>query len=96
MKVNGKLMFDRDHQPKFQEDNGKANSRKKTINKKGGEERICPKCKKGKILKGKTAYGCSNWKSGCDFKIPFTKIRAELGTGPVTKERVMAILTKLT
>ncbi|MEC3908288.1 DNA topoisomerase 3 [Tamlana sp. 2201CG12-4] len=32
----------------------------------------CPKCKSGKLLKGKAAYGCSAYKSGCDFKLPFT------------------------
>lgn len=32
---------------------------------------ICPKCSKGKILKGKSAYGCSNWKEGCDFRLSF-------------------------
>ena len=31
----------------------------------------CPKCGKGTIIKGKTAYGCSNWKNGCDFRQPF-------------------------
>ena len=31
----------------------------------------CPKCKSAKILQGKTAYGCNNYKNGCDFKIPF-------------------------
>jgi len=31
----------------------------------------CPKCKKGTILKGKTAYGCSEYKSGCNFKVLF-------------------------
>ncbi|SFG32635.1 DNA topoisomerase 3 [Prevotella sp. KH2C16] len=31
----------------------------------------CPKCGKGTIIKGKTAYGCSNWKNGCDFRLPF-------------------------
>ena len=29
---------------------------------------VCPKCGKGRILKGKTAYGCSRWKEGCDFR----------------------------
>lgn len=32
---------------------------------------VCPKCKTGNIIKGNTAYGCSNWKTGCDFKILF-------------------------
>ncbi|MUU77125.1 type IA DNA topoisomerase [Winogradskyella endarachnes] len=31
----------------------------------------CPKCKTGKILKGKTAFGCSNYKSGCNFRVGF-------------------------
>jgi DNA topoisomerase III len=30
----------------------------------------CPKCKTGNILKGKTSYGCSNFKV-CNFRIPF-------------------------
>lgn len=32
----------------------------------------CPKCKKGKILKGKSAYGCSEYNNGCDFRLPFS------------------------
>ncbi|WP_108866222.1 type IA DNA topoisomerase [Aquimarina aquimarini] len=32
----------------------------------------CPKCKQGTLLKGKTAYGCSGYKKGCDFKLPFS------------------------
>ncbi len=31
----------------------------------------CPKCGKGLVVKGKTAYGCSEWKSGCTFRLPF-------------------------
>ena len=31
----------------------------------------CPKCGKGTVIKGKAAYGCSNWKNGCDFRLPF-------------------------
>ena len=31
----------------------------------------CPKCHKGHIIKGKTAYGCSRWKEGCDYRQPF-------------------------
>ncbi|MEO1625117.1 MAG: DNA topoisomerase, partial [Bacteroidota bacterium] len=34
-------------------------------------EQSCPKCRHGKLLKGKTAYGCSRWKEGCDFRLPF-------------------------
>lgn len=32
---------------------------------------ICPKCGIGKVIKGNTAYGCSRWKEGCDWRKPF-------------------------
>ena len=32
---------------------------------------ICPVCKKGTILKGNTAYGCSRWNEGCNFRQAF-------------------------
>lgn len=32
---------------------------------------ICPLCGKGTIIKGKTAYGCSNWKNGCTYRVAF-------------------------
>jgi DNA topoisomerase-3 len=64
--------------------------------KKSSESVECPKCKSGTLLKGKTAFGCSNFKNGCDFKIPFElmgkkltdaqlKTLAEKGKTPVIK-----------
>lgn len=32
---------------------------------------VCPLCGKGTVVKGKTAYGCSNWASGCTYRVPF-------------------------
>ncbi|MBR1502611.1 MAG: DNA topoisomerase 3 [Prevotella sp.] len=32
---------------------------------------ICPLCGQGHIIKGKTAYGCSRWKEGCTYRVPF-------------------------
>lgn len=34
----------------------------------------CPVCGKGQIIKGNTAYGCSEYKNGCTFRIPFSDI----------------------
>ena len=31
----------------------------------------CPVCGRGTIIKGKTAYGCSNWKNGCTYRVAF-------------------------
>ena len=35
------------------------------------EGQVCPLCGKGTIIKGKTAYGCSEWKNGCTFRQAF-------------------------
>ncbi len=32
---------------------------------------VCPVCGKGYIIKGKTAYGCSEWRNGCNYRQPF-------------------------
>ena len=32
----------------------------------------CPLCGQGHIIRGKTAYGCSRWKEGCTYRVPFT------------------------
>ena len=32
---------------------------------------ICPQCGQGKVIKGKTAYGCSRWREGCNWRKPF-------------------------
>ncbi|MFV0266889.1 MAG: topoisomerase C-terminal repeat-containing protein, partial [Draconibacterium sp.] len=52
----------------------------------------CPKCG-GIIIKGKTAYGCSNWKEGCDFKFSFDAIREKAAGRKLTKELVLEIIT---
>ena len=31
---------------------------------------VCPKCGKGIIIKGRTAYGCSDYKN-CDYRVNF-------------------------
>lgn len=57
----------------------KAAARKKAAKKKSaatpqGDAIIgtpCPLCGKGTIIKGKTAYGCSEWKNGCKYRKPF-------------------------
>lgn len=31
----------------------------------------CPVCHQGHIIKGKAAYGCSRWREGCTYRLPF-------------------------
>lgn len=42
------------------------------------EEIACPKCGEGHLLKGRTAYGCSRYKEGCDLRLPFSDYPADL------------------
>jgi DNA topoisomerase-3 len=35
------------------------------------EKLVCPSCKVGEIVKGNTAWGCSNFRGGCKLRIPF-------------------------
>lgn len=52
----------------------------------------CPKCQQGIVVKGKTAYGCSAWKTGCDFRYPFERLRQAAGNQPLSKELVIQLL----
>ncbi|MGY8914127.1 MAG: DNA topoisomerase 3, partial [Flavobacteriales bacterium] len=51
----------------------------------------CPKCKKGTVIKGKSAYGCSEYKNGCDFRCSFGHIKTKAADRPLTKELVFSI-----
>jgi DNA topoisomerase-3 len=82
--VEGLLRFDENFQLKLEP--------KKTLAKAVPDELTCPKCQKGTVLKGKTAYGCSNYKSGCDFKVTFDVVRTNLKDQKPTKELVYTIL----
>jgi len=46
--------------------------KKETKTKKKPAKLVCPTCGKGTILRGKTAYGCSEYKSGCTFRLDYT------------------------
>ena len=56
------------------------------------QDNSCPKCNKGSLIKGKTAYGCSNYKTGCDFRFPFDDIRNKANGQELTKALVFKIL----
>ena len=53
------------------------------------EEIVCPVCGKGFLLKGRSAYGCSRFKEGCDFRVDFTECGADL-----TPARVASFVKK--
>lgn len=45
------------------------------------EQIICPLCGKGHLLKGRTAYGCSEFRAGCALRLPFEQYHADLTPG---------------
>jgi len=53
---------------KAKSDTAKAEKKKKAAT---PERPVCPVCEKGAIIKGKSAYGCSEWKTGCTFRLSF-------------------------
>ena len=57
-------------------DNKEKKTRKPRL--KSIEEIQCPLCGKGHIIKGRTAYGCSNFRSGCEMRLPFETYPVDL------------------
>ena len=56
---NGKAVFDFEDRPRRRPPTAPAEETPK-----------CPRCG-GKIVKGRSAYGCAEWRGGCEFRIPF-------------------------
>ncbi|MFT6810566.1 MAG: DNA topoisomerase-3 [Saprospiraceae bacterium] len=88
-KIDGTVIFDDQYNVILSPANNAPvnKSNQKTVNK-----LACPKCNTGQIVKGKTAYGCSNWKSGCDFRYSFDEIKKQAKGQKLTKDLVERIL----
>lgn len=72
------------------EDKGKTKAKgEKKATGKAAKDLSCPSCEKGKLLKGKSAWGCSEWKNGCRFKIPFKCFDKKL-----TDKQIQALVSK--
>ena len=82
--VEGLLRFDENFELVLEE--------KKIAVKAVSDKMACPKCKKGTVLKGNTAYGCTEYKTGCDFKVSFEVVRSKLKDQKPSKELVYRIL----
>jgi len=56
-KVEGKIKFNSEFQPELEVEQP--------------ESWTCPVCKKGTVIKGKAAYGCDNFRNGCQLRVAF-------------------------
>ncbi|WP_298239034.1 type IA DNA topoisomerase [uncultured Algibacter sp.] len=82
--IEGLLCFDDNFKLKIEP--------KKTAEKEKSNSLSCPKCKKGIVIKGKTAYGCSHYKMGCDFKMTYNLVRSKINGNKPTKNLIHNIL----
>lgn len=85
-KLTGKVRFDEEHQLRFES--------KPVVGANIPDVLRCPKCGLGEVKKGKTAYGCSRWQAGCDFRFSFDDVRRLAGDKKMTKALVWEILQK--
>ncbi len=66
----------------------KEKTPKKAAPKFNWEDASCPKCKENAVIKGKTAYGCADFRN-CGFKIPFGIYGKKL-----TEKQIQDLVTK--
>lgn len=82
--IEGLVRFDENFNLKFEA--------KKSISPNPISKIICPKCKKGTILKGKNAYGCSEFNKSCNFTVSFASIKEKAGNKLLSYELVYKII----
>jgi DNA topoisomerase-3 len=93
--VEGLVRFDENFNLKLEEKPVRLDTKTSSVQKPDRfktEQHPCPKCKKGTIIKGKTAYGCSDYKLGCDFKMTFEAVKTKLVGKTPTKTLIYKIL----
>lgn len=72
-------------EPEKKERKKKEKTEKPVTKEKTTKALICPLCKKGTIIRGKTAYGCSDWKSGCTFRLSYEEVKPDLSDTELRK-----------
>jgi DNA topoisomerase III len=81
-KTQGKLILNRNYAIEL-EQTKETTAKHNTLQQ---NEFTCPLCGKGTILKGKTAYGCSQFRDGCKFLIPFKTLEEGFQTTELTEQ----------
>lgn len=79
---NHKIIADEPEKEKEKKDTPK----KKTVRITKLEQVKCPMCETGHLVKGKTAFGCSNYHQGCRFLLPFDQCPADTKPGVINRK----------
>ncbi len=89
-KVKGYVSLDSDHAPVLNLSKEETAPVKKETESPAPQQQnrplLCRKCGKGHMIKGRAAYGCSRYREGCRFIIPFDRLRSEFGNDELTAE----------
>ena len=80
VEITNNVKFAEDKKIAVAEDKPKETKKKEVKKAVPIEEMKCPKCKSGGLVKGKSAYGCSDYKVGCRTVIPFVFMGKKLTT----------------
>ena len=88
--IEGLVRLDENFKLKL-EPKKQLNPKPSPVSEKSSGEHSCPKCNVGTVIKGKTAYGCSNYKTGCDFRFNFDVLREKAKGQALTKDLVFEI-----
>lgn len=86
--ITDEVIFNTPRTVQFFEEPKKKAPQKRVKKKIDLEDIDCPKCASAKLMKGKSAIGCSNFKE-CGFKVPF-----ELMGKKLTETQLSKLLTK--
>jgi len=78
-KVNGSIVLDNEFKPVFEKEVVKEKTKESNV-------LICPKCKTGTMMKGKSAWGCSRFKEDCKFIVPFEMLQNSYNTTELTPQ----------
>ena len=68
------------------EADGSAKTKPKTRRITKLEQVACPVCGKGHLVRGRTAFGCSEYSSGCRFLLPFEQCPADTKPGVINRK----------
>ncbi len=82
-KIKGQIILDEQHRPIFKPEPVAVSQEVKTP---PSQVIVCPVCGKGTMIKGRAAFGCSRFREGCRFVIPFEQIRQRFNTGNLSRE----------
>ncbi len=84
-KIKGQIILDENQRPLFKAEPVKANTDQKKI---PATAIPCPICGTGNMIRGRAAFGCSRFREGCRFIIPFDTLQQRFNTGDISTDIV--------